>query len=97
MSDNRAVIVRFMRSISKASSSSGDDFHQRISFCCSFSIRFYLCDALESVPRNGVVRLTDRLDMIIVVDFDVKPQIKRTNIVQLQYVCKSHFSVPRLR
>ena len=32
---------------------------------------------LGSLPRNSVVRLTDRLDMTIVVDWDVKPQIKQ--------------------
>ena len=35
-------------------------------------------DHLGSLPRNSVVRLTDRLDMIIVVDWDVKLQIKQT-------------------
>ena len=31
---------------------------------------------LGSLPRKSVVRLTDRLDMTIVVDRDVKPQKK---------------------
>ena len=34
---------------------------------------------IGSLPRNNVARLTDRLDMNIVVDWDVKPQIKQTN------------------
>ena len=32
-----------------------------------------------SLHRKSVVRLTDRLDMTIVVDWDVKPQMKQTN------------------
>ena len=32
---------------------------------------------LVSLPRNSVVRLTDRLDMTIVVEWDVKPQMKQ--------------------
>ena len=36
---------------------------------------------LGSLPRNSVVRLTDRLDMTIVVDCDVKQQIKQTKTV----------------
>ena len=35
-------------------------------------------ECLGSLPRNSVVRLTDRLNMTIVVDWDVKPQIKQT-------------------
>ena len=31
-----------------------------------------------SLPRNSVVSLTDLLDMTIIVDWDVKPQIKQT-------------------
>ena len=38
-----------------------------------------LVNRLGSLPSNSVVRLTDRLDMTIVVDWDVKPQIKQTN------------------
>ena len=38
-----------------------------------------LVNRLGSLPRNSVVRLTDRLDRTIVVDWDVKPQIKQTN------------------
>ena len=34
-----------------------------------------LVKRLGGLPRNSVVRLTDRLDMIIDVDWDVKPQI----------------------
>ena len=37
-----------------------------------------LVNRLGSLPRNSVVRLTDRLNMTIVVDWDVKPQIKQT-------------------
>ena len=32
-----------------------------------------------SLPRKSVVRLTDHPDMTIVVDWDIKPQIKLTN------------------
>ena len=39
-----------------------------------------LINSLGSLPRNSVVRLTDRLDMTIVVYWDVKPKIKLTNI-----------------
>ena len=35
-----------------------------------------LVNRLGSFPRNSVDRLSDRLDMTIVVDWDVKPQIK---------------------
>ena len=37
-----------------------------------------LANRLGSLPSNSVGRLTDRLDMTIVVDWDVKPQIKQT-------------------
>ena len=33
---------------------------------------------VNRLPRNSVVRLTDCLDMTIVVDWDVKPLIKQT-------------------
>ena len=36
-----------------------------------------LVNYLGSLPRNSVVRLTDRHDMTIVVDWDVKPQIEQ--------------------
>ena len=39
-----------------------------------------LVNCLGSLPRNSVVKLTDHLDMIIVVDWDVIPQIKQ-NII----------------
>ena len=42
-------------------------------------IYLVLVNRLGSLPRNSVVRLTDRLDMTIVVDWDIKPQIKQTN------------------
>ena len=32
-----------------------------------------MCNRLGSLPRNSVVRVSDRLDMTIVVDSDVKP------------------------
>ena len=38
---------------------------------------FVLVYRLGSLPRNSVDRLTDCLDMTIVVDWDVKPQIKQ--------------------
>ena len=34
-----------------------------------------LVNHLGSMPRNSVIKLTDRLDMTIIVDWDVKPQI----------------------
>ena len=37
-----------------------------------------------SLPRKSVVRLTDRLDMTIVVDWDVKPQNKQNAILRLR-------------
>ena len=38
-----------------------------------------LVNGLESLLRNSAVRLTDPLDMTIVVDWDIKPQINPTN------------------
>ena len=43
------------------------------------SRRPVLVNLLGSLPRNSVVRLTDRLVMTIVVDWDVKSQRKQTN------------------
>ena len=40
-------------------------------------VHLVLVNRLESLPRNNVVRWTDRLDMTIVVDPDVKPHIKQ--------------------
>ena len=37
-------------------------------------VHLVLVNLLGSLPRNSVVKLTDRLDMTIVVDWDVKPQ-----------------------
>ena len=34
-------------------------------------------NCLGSLPRNSLVTLTDRLDMTIVADSDLKPQIKQ--------------------
>ena len=39
-------------------------------------VHLVLVNGLGSLPRNSVVRLTDRLDMTVVVDWDVQPQIK---------------------
>ena len=39
-----------------------------------------LVNRLKNMPRNSVVRLTDRLNMTIVVDWDVKPQTNKTKI-----------------
>ena len=36
-------------------------------------VHLVLVNRLGSLPRNSVVRLTDRLDMTVVVDWDVKP------------------------
>ena len=36
-----------------------------------------LVNRLGSLPRNSVVRLINRHDMTIVVDWDIKPQIKQ--------------------
>ena len=44
-------------------------------------VHLVLVNRLGSLPRNSVVRLTDRLNMTVVVDWDVKPQIKQnTNL-----------------
>ena len=40
---------------------------------------------LGSLPKNSVVRLTDCLDMTIVVDWDVKPQIKGNKKLNLTF------------
>ena len=42
------------------------------------NVHLVLVNRLGSLPRNSVVRLTDPLNMTIVVDWDVKPQIKQT-------------------
>ena len=42
-------------------------------------VHLVLVNCLGNLPRNSVVRLTDRLDMTIVVHWDVKPHIKQTN------------------
>ena len=42
---------------------------------------------LGSLPRNSVVRLTNRLDMTIVVDWGVKPQIKQK--IEIDKIWKS--------
>ena len=39
-------------------------------------------NCLGSLPRNSVVRLIDHLDMTVVVDWDVKPKFKLTNILK---------------
>ena len=44
------------------------------------SCQLVLVNCFGSLPRNSVVRLTYRLDMTIVVDWDVKPQIKQTSL-----------------
>ena len=41
-------------------------------------VHFVLVNRLGSLHRNSVVKRTDGLDMTIVVDWDVKPQIKQT-------------------
>ena len=48
-------------------------------------VHLVLVNRLGSLPRNSVVRLTERLDMSTVVDWDVKPQIKQTNNVFLNF------------
>ena len=40
-------------------------------------VHLVLVNRLGSLSRNSVVRVTDRLDMAIVIDWDVKPQIKQ--------------------
>ena len=42
------------------------------------NVHLALVNRLGSLPRNSVVRLTDHLNMTIVVDSDIKPQIKQT-------------------
>ena len=41
------------------------------------NVHLALVTHLGSLPRNSVVRLTDRLNMTTVVDWDMKPQIKQ--------------------
>ena len=43
-------------------------------------VHLVLVNCLGSLPRNSVVSLTDRLDMTVVVDWDVKPQIKPASL-----------------
>ena len=49
-------------------------------------------NCLGILPRNSVVRFTDCLDMTIVVDWDVKPQINQTNIPSI-YIILGEFSI----
>ena len=44
-------------------------------------VSYWLSTGL-SLPRNIVIRLNDRLDMTIVVHWDVKPHIKQTKQTQ---------------
>ena len=48
-----------------------------------------MVNRLGGLPRNHVVRITDHLDMTIVVDWDVKAQLKQTStvIVSLKSYC----------
>ena len=41
-----------------------------------------------TLPRKTVVMLTDRPDMTIVVDWDIKPQIKQNKIQDVNAICK---------
>ena len=43
-------------------------------------VHLVLVNRLESLPRNSVDRSTVRRDMTIVVDWDVKPQIKQRHL-----------------
>ena len=45
-----------------------------------------------SLPRKSVVRLTDRLDMTIVVEWDVKPQNNNSNNNRFRYINKTSFT-----
>ena len=47
-------------------------------------IHLVLVNRLGRLPKNNVVRLTDRLDMTIVVDWDVKPQLKQTKYFKIR-------------
>ena len=50
--------------------------------------RLVLVNCLEglSMPRNGVIGVTDRLNMTLAVDWAVKPHTnKQTNFYQLTY------------
>ena len=40
-------------------------------------VHLVLVNRFRNLPRNSVVRLTDRLHMTVVVDWDVQPQIKQ--------------------
>ena len=46
-------------------------------------VHLVLVNLLGRLSRNSVVRLIDRLDMTIVVDLDVKPQIKQTGACEI--------------
>ena len=43
-----------------------------------------------SLPWKSVVRLSDRLDMTIVVDWDIKPQTKQTNCPVKRFIEHTH-------
>ena len=51
---------------------------EQLSITGERNLHLVLVNHLGRLPRNSVVRLTVRLDMTIVVDWDVKPQIKQT-------------------
>ena len=55
-------------------------------------VHLVLVNRLGSLPRNSVVRLTDRLGMTIVVDWDVKPQIVQNKI----WTVNAFLMTPRL-
>ena len=42
---------------------------------CQKDVYLLLVNRVGSLSRNSVVRLTDRIDMTVVVDWNVKPQI----------------------
>ena len=52
-------------------------------------VHLVLVNCLGSLPRNSVVRLIDHLNMTIVVDWDIKPQIK-SNKQNLKFMTKDH-------
>ena len=53
-------------------------------------VLFVLVNHLGSLPRNSVVRLTDRLDMIIVVDWDVNPYMSHVMRKPVFAICEQH-------
>ena len=59
MSSNRAVIVRFLRSIHRSREPRAVVVTTFITFCCNFSVRFYPCDMRLRYPARCDCSLKD--------------------------------------